>query len=49
MRRIDADIYFPTDRRSTTIWVEDNATEDEIRQAIIDEAISMIEIDYIER
>ena len=48
MKRIDATIYFPECQRSTTVWVDDDASEDEIRQAILDDAMSMIEIDFHE-
>ena len=48
MKRFDVDIYFPESRMQTTVWVEDNATEAEIREAVMQEAISMIEVDYRE-
>ena len=48
MRRITAEIYFPETQTTTTVWVTDDATEDDIRQAVFDEALSMIEIEYFE-
>lgn len=48
MRCINAQIYFPETQVGTTVWVADNATEDDIRQAVFDEALSMIEIEYYE-
>ena len=50
MKRIDATIYFGLDgaRESTTIWVEDNATNEEIQEKLEEEALSYIEFDWYE-
>lgn len=50
MRRIDATIYFGNEgaRTETTIWVEDNATDEEIREKLEEEALSRIEFDWHE-
>lgn len=49
MRRIDAEIYFPAERQhSTVVFVSDDATDEDIREAIFDEALSMIDIEYVE-
>lgn len=49
MKRIDATIYFPDSRCDTCVWVEDDATEDDIVNALQNEALSMIEFDYTEK
>lgn len=49
MKRIDAVIYFQEVHTSTTVWVDDAATDDDIKNAIIQEALEMIEIEYHER
>ena len=50
MRRIDATIYFGSEnaQESTTVWVDENATDEDIRYAIAQEALQMIEIEYRE-
>lgn len=48
MKRIDATIYFPECRVDTTVWVDDTATEDDVKSAIMQDAISMIDFDYHE-
>ena len=50
MKRIDATIYFGDEgaRKSTTIWVEDNATNEEIKEELKEEALSFIEFDWHE-
>lgn len=46
-RSVKAVIYFPEEsQRETTVWVDEDATEEDIKVAILDEALSMIEIDY---
>lgn len=40
-RSVEAVIYFPECHRETTVWVEED-----IKAAILDEALSMIEISY---
>ena len=51
MKRIDATIYFGFDgaRESTTILVEDNATNEEIQEKLEEEALSYIEFDWHEQ
>lgn len=51
MKRIDATIYFGSEgaRESTTIWVEDNATDEEIQEKLKEEALSNIEFDWHEK
>lgn len=50
MKRIDATIYFGSEgeRESTTIWVEDNATNEEIEKELKEEALSFVEFDWHE-
>ncbi len=50
MKRIDANIYFGNEgaRKSTTIWVEENATNEEIQEKL-EEALSYIEFDWHEQ
>ena len=49
MKRIDAELYFPCEtQRSTTVWVHDDATDDDIREAIIDEIVSLVGFEYRE-
>lgn len=51
MKRIDVTIYFGIygARESTTIWVEDNATNEEIQEKLEEEALSYIEFDWHEQ
>lgn len=51
MKRIDANIYFGSEgaRKSTTIWVKDNATNEEIQEKLEEEALSHIEFDWHEQ
>lgn len=47
MKRVDAKIFFNDyGYVATTVWVEDNATKYEIEQAILNDAMDMIEIEY---
>ena len=50
MKRIDATIYFGIEgaRKETTIWVEDNATDDEIEEKLKEEALNEIEFEWHE-
>ena len=49
MKRIDATIYFDTNYHcETTVWVEDNATEEEIKAKLYEEALSNIELEWHE-
>lgn len=45
-KRIDATIYFGDSRRETTVWVDENATDNEINEAIKEEALDMIEYEW---
>ena len=47
-KRIDATIYVGDSRRETTVWVDENATNDEINEAIKEEALDMIEYEWHE-
>ena len=47
-KRIDATIYFGESRRGTTVFVDDNATDEEINEAVIADAIDMIEVEWHE-
>ena len=47
-KRIDATIYFGDSRKETTVWVDENATNDEINEAIKEEALDMIEYEWHE-
>lgn len=49
MKRIDAEIYFPECQRSVTVWVADDATDAEIKEAIYNEALTYIDIEYWEK
>ena len=50
MKRIDVELYFPCEtQRSTTVWVQDDATDDDIRESIIrDEILEQVEFEYRE-
>ena len=42
-------IYFDTNcHYETTVWVEDNATEEEIKEKLYEEALSNIEFEWHE-
>lgn len=51
MKQIDATIYFCNEgaRVITTIFVEDDATDETIREQLESEALSNIEFDWHER
>lgn len=46
MKRIDVQIYYPESWQESTVWVDDNATESEIRKAVLKEALSTVEVYY---
>ena len=47
MKRVDAKIFFDDyGYKTTTVWVEDDANKYEIEQAILNDAMDMIEIEY---
>lgn len=49
MKRIDATIYLDTYYHyETTIWVEDNTTNEEIEAKLYEEALSNIEFEWHE-
>ena len=49
MKRIDATIYFGTYcHYETIVWVEDNATNEEIEEKLYEEALSNIEFEWHE-
>lgn len=47
-RRIDATIYFGENRKETTVFVDENATYEEIYDAVMSDALDMIEIEWHE-
>ena len=49
MKRIDAEIYFPECQTSVIVWVADDATDEEIRETIYNEALTYIDIEYREK
>lgn len=50
MKQIDATIYFGSEgaKETTTIWVDDNASDSDIENALREEAFSYIEFDWRE-
>ena len=49
MKRIDATIYFGMNCHcETVVWVEDNATNEEIEAKLYEEALSNIEFEWHE-
>lgn len=50
MKQIDATIYFGVEgaRMSTTIYVSDEATNEEIEEKLREEALSAVEFDWYE-
>lgn len=47
-KRIDATFYFGENRRETTIFVDENATDEEINDAVRTDALDMIEVEWHE-
>ena len=47
-KQIDATIYFGESRRETTVFVDENATDEEIYDAVVADALDMIEVDWHE-
>lgn len=46
-KRIDATIYLGNyEKRSTCVWVDENATEQEIQESLNEEALDMIGISW---
>lgn len=43
---IDATIYFGESRRETTVFVDENATDEEIKDAVMTNALDMIEVEW---
>lgn len=47
-KRIDATVYFGESRREITVFVDENATDEEINDAVIADALDMIEVEWHE-